>query len=837
MRNNRILKACFSIVLTLICIIGIARPVFAGNNKEKLTVGVPVDRCPIFYLDSNTGEIVGIGVDLMRAVAKEAGYDARFVVIKEATLKEALDNYEYDVLMPFGSAITSAEGKASIVSDNLLQTPFTLVTMNNHEVPPINELKVGMLSSLGGAADTVRQMYPGIEISFYGSMAECVQALMRGKVDALLHNSYVWSYVLQKPTYSKLIVQPSSMFSMDFRIGAVDTEKKEAVIEKLNEGIRKVPDTRRQAIILDYTNRKLYRKDFFDYIYEYGLILAVFVAILLFKIRENYELKKAQKVAEDASNAKSLFLANMSHEIRTPINTIMGMGEMISRESRDSRVQQYAYSINRSANSLLCLIDDILDFARMEAGKLKLRNDPYHLSSLITDVNVMIKDRAENKNLEYNVNVNQDIPDELVGDETRLKQVIINLLTNAVKYTATGSVDFTIDYEKIDEENIDLKITVKDTGIGMKKSDLDRLFNAFERLDQEKNKTIEGAGLGMSIVKQILDAMGSTLDVQSVYDVGSVFSFSVRQKVSRWEKIADFNETAKTVVARKSRYRSSFIAPEAKILIVDDTDINLKVVTGLLEPTRMKIDTASSGKQALKLLEKKKYDILMIDYRMPEMDGLELLKHIKKDLDSINYYSVCIVLTANAIEGAREMFIKAGFDEYLEKPINGRQLEDMLLRFLPKDLVLDVSHPKATEAKNNNNENKQEEQQEEKSSLTIASDELVKLQEEGLLNVEDGIGYSGAEELYLETLEIFRDSVEEKADEIEELCLSENIEDYTIKIHALKCTARIIGARGLFDKAKLLEDAGKRQDFDFIRNNNDDMLELYRKYKDALDKI
>ncbi|SFB68060.1 EAL domain-containing protein [Ruminococcus albus] len=266
--------------------------VCADGNIRKITVGVPADRCPIFYCDKETGEVVGIGVDLMRIASEEAGFDASFKVIGESTLKEALDNDEYDVLLPFGSPISSASGSSTVVSDNLFQTPFTLVTVNNRKPPQLNELKVGMLSSLSGGADTVSQLYPGIEIKFFETMDESVKALRRKEVDALLHNSYVWSYVLQKPSYSDLTVQPSNMFSMDFRAGTKDTPEGRKLIAQLDKGISALPDTQRQAVILDYTGRRLYQYDVYDYLYEYGvvillffLLIASFVTIVILKAR------------------------------------------------------------------------------------------------------------------------------------------------------------------------------------------------------------------------------------------------------------------------------------------------------------------------------------------------------------------------------------------------------------------------------------------------------------------------------------------------------------------------------------------------------------------------
>lgn len=296
MREKRIMKNLLAFLLCVIFVLSLtAMPTLAAseeNDSASLTVGVPVDRCPIFYLDTDSGEIAGIGIDLMKAAAEEAGYTVTFIAVEEETLKEALDNAEYDLLMPFGSAIGSVTGKQSIVSENLIQTPFTLVTEGNQNLPEMNALRVGMLRSLGGGAETVQELYPGIEITPFETMAASVKALRAGEVDALLHNSYVWSYVLQKPAYSDLTVQPSAMFSMDFRAGTLNTPKGHEIIERLNEGITKLSDTRRQAIILDYTTRRLYQYDFSDYLHQYGLVallgillVAALIVIVVMKFR------------------------------------------------------------------------------------------------------------------------------------------------------------------------------------------------------------------------------------------------------------------------------------------------------------------------------------------------------------------------------------------------------------------------------------------------------------------------------------------------------------------------------------------------------------------------
>ena len=313
-----ILKKRNKALITLLCMITMllfaAWPVSATSD-EVMVVGVPADRCPIFYIDTNTDSITGIGVDLMRAAAEEAGYTAEFRVIEEETLKDALDNDEYDIIMPFGSAVESTSGKSTIVSDNLLQTPFTFVTEGEHELPPLNDMHVGMLSSLAAGAETVHQLYPDIDITLYETMDESVKALRRGEVDALLHNSYVWSYILQKPAYNDLVVQPSTMFTMDFRAGTPDTPEGQAVIERLNGGIEKISDTQRQAIILDHTSRRLYKYDFSDYLYQYWLVfllvILLFAAIIVIAIQRIHTVRKEQEEKLRYDNLTGL--PNMSY--------------------------------------------------------------------------------------------------------------------------------------------------------------------------------------------------------------------------------------------------------------------------------------------------------------------------------------------------------------------------------------------------------------------------------------------------------------------------------------------------------------------------------------------
>ena len=340
-------RTIYIFILVMFCVISMTPTVWAAEAKsgQILTVGVPTDRCPVFYRDMETGEITGIGADLLGAAARNAGYEAEFIQIKEDTLKKALDNEEYDLVMPFGSAIASESGAASVVSENLIQTPFTLVTEGKRRLPMLNDLKVGMLKSLSGGAETVQQLFPGMEIILYQDMAQCVRALHEGEVDALLHNSYVWSYVLQKPSYSRLTVQPSAMFSMDFRAGTLDTPKGREIIERINGGIAELKDTQIQAIVLDHTSRRLYKYDFYDYLYEYGLVLGLAVLLvvsllIIFVMKQNaIHLEQEEKMRH-----------MIDHDALTGIWSLNGFRKRVEELLHLHPDKQYFISYNNIRN-------------------------------------------------------------------------------------------------------------------------------------------------------------------------------------------------------------------------------------------------------------------------------------------------------------------------------------------------------------------------------------------------------------------------------------------------------------------------------------------------------
>ena len=559
-----------------------------------------------------------------------------------------------------------------------------------------------------------------------------------------------------------------------------------------------------------------------DYIYLVMLvgfcILILFIFLFgryLFKSYEGKILAREKVLADSANQAKSDFLSNMSHEIRTPINAIMGMDEMILRDSKDNVILEYANNIQNAAKNLLGIVNDILDFSKIEAGKMEIIPVEYSLSSLLNDLLHMIEKRADDKGLEFIVLADKNLPSELFGDEIRIKQIITNILTNAVKYTEKGSVTLQVTFKKKSNEIILLHISVTDTGIGIKEEDMEKLFSAFERIEEKRNRTIEGTGLGMNITQKLLTMMKSTLKVQSVYGKGSTFSAEIEQKVLSWEPLGDFEESYKKTLSQRKEYHEKFIAPDAKILVVDDTPMNLTVVKGLLRQTKVQIETAESGAECLNLVEKNHYDIIFLDHRMPNMDGVETLAEMKEMPTNKNVETPVISLTANAISGAREQYIAAGFQDYLTKPIDSAKLEQMMIKYLPPEKVK-ISTGETSEVEE---------------EIKIPA-EFQNLQG---IDAAAGIKNCGSDEDYKNALKVFANSISTGAEEIEKFFDNQDWKNYTTKVHALKSTSRIIGAAELSELAKNLEDAGNAGNISEIKNSTPKLLELYRNFDTVLE--
>ena len=413
------------------------------------------------------------------------------------------------------------------------------------------------------------------------------------------------------------------------------------------------------------------------------------------KLRKlNEELEEANARLESASAAKSNFLANMSHEIRTPINAVLGMDEMIIRECKDDQILEYANDIDSAGHQLLSLVNDILDFSKIESGKMELHPVEYELFSIMNDCYNMIFMRAKRKELAFVIENNPETPAFLYGDEVRIRQIIMNLLTNAVKYTKDGKVTLYIGHEEIDSENIRLVISVKDTGIGISEENQKHLFDSFTRVDEKRNRNIEGTGLGLSITKKFTDMMGGTIEVESILYEGSTFTVKIPQKIADRNTIGSFaerfehrSEKNPDKDKKESEKKSMFTAPTARILVVDDVKMNLNVVRLLLKNTQIQVDLAASGEECLKYTLVKSYDLILMDHMMPIMDGIEALHKVREQEAGLNRETPVVALTANALVGAQEMYLDEGFVAYISKPVKSADLEECLEKLLPEDKI------------------------------------------------------------------------------------------------------------------------------------------------------
>ena len=594
-------------------------------------------------------------------------------------------------------------------------------------------------------------------------------------------------------------------------------------------------------VVIAIGNRELYAEVWQQLVVNILICVIIFILIALFyylgyrneqsysrqmealKMEEQqqaYEtqvFKLAKEAADQANKAKSDFLAEMSHEIRTPINAVLGMNEMIMREIREAMdgateerkafesISLYAANIDSAGNSLLAIIKDILDFSKIEAGKLEIAEGEYKLSSLLNNVSNMIAFKASSKELAFRVDVDPNLPDGLYGDEVRVRQVITNLLSNAVKYTDSGSISLSMrEGDDIGEGRVNLVISVQDTGIGIRPEDMDRLFDKFERMDLERNSTIEGTGLGLAITQRLLNMMGGAIEVKSVYGEGSTFTATIPQGVVSRDPVGNFRERFERSIRENRARPESFHAPEARILIVDDTRMNLAVVTGLLKKTEIVTDTADSGAKAILMAQSVRYDLILMDQRMPEMDGTETMGRIREDV--LNRETPVICLTADAVSGAREKYLAAGFTDYLTKPIDGGSLEEMLMRYLPPEKVVRVRPDKAFETQDSAFE-----------ALRTAG-----------IRPEAGLrSCQGDADFYRSVLMEYEREAGDKAQKLREARAARDWQNYGILVHGLKSSSRTIGALDLSRVAERMEAAADRGCASVIDQEHENMLLQY----------
>ena len=538
------------------------------------------------------------------------------------------------------------------------------------------------------------------------------------------------------------------------------------------------------------------------------MTITIIVLIMQGNMRSFYH--EAKNEAVRANEAKSHFLSNMSHEIRTPINAILGMNEMILRECTDRQLLSYAANIQSAGKTLLFLINDILDMSKIESGKMEIVKVEYAPESLIMDLWNVIFLRAQEKGLSIHFLLDETLPKTLYGDDVRIKQIVTNLLTNAVKYTPHGGIEMNMAYERQSEDELVLIISVKDTGIGIRQEDMGKLFESFQRLDEEKNRNIEGTGLGMNITMSLLKLMDGEMKVTSEYGKGSTFSVTIPQKIICGEPIGDFETIKERREQNLSGKSQTFEAPEASVLVVDDNSMNLTVFKSLLKRTRMRITTADSGRRCLDLVKKEQYHIIFMDHMMPEMDGIETLHEIRKLSDFPNKDTPIIVLTANALSGAKEGYLKEGFADFLTKPIDGDLLELTVRKYLPQVLIREVKT----------------DEQGRKSG--IANTDYESYLQYGI-SIESGLLLAkNDKEMYLELLKMFlRDC--SKQDEMRRFIDEQNLKDYAIWVHGLKGNARTLGADRLADMAFEHEKQSKAGNMEYAAGHWEELLSVWNK--------
>ncbi len=607
---------------------------------------------------------------------------------------------------------------------------------------------------------------------------------------------------------------------------------------------------------------------FYNTVYTVGTSLSVALVFLLimaaFKtIQDLLQSERDKQHAVLANEAKAKFLANMSHEIRTPINTVIGMNEMIIRENDNPAIAEYASYIESSSKMLLGLINDILDFSKIESGQYELIEGSYHLDQLLLDELNLLEARAHKKCLDIVLNADPRIPCDLWGDELRIKQIITNILTNAVKYTEKGSITIDASFTWIDNDTISLSIAIKDTGAGIKKENLDKLFESFTRIEEKKNRNIEGTGLGLNIAKMLVTLMNGQIDVESTYGEGSTFTVTIPQKVLSYEKIGDLKkksvllqnsvQTSKDTSDNKptsgstsdtptksSASVAAFTAPDAHILVVDDNEMNLAVIKGLLKRNLVQLDTALSGRRALELARETQYDIILMDHMMPELDGIETLELLRADETSLSKDSPVIALTANAIAGSHDMYIGYGFNDYISKPVDANHLEQTLMYYIVSTKKNITDKAKTTD----NTETTTVAEATESNIITDSNETqggITTMNNERPTNIIDkavGLGYCGdSDELYDIIIATYYEQGLSYVNQVKEFYEAKDWHNYRIVVHALKSSSKNIGAMNFSEESLKQEMAAKEENEAFITQTFDEYYDNFLSLMDTVKNI
>lgn len=581
------------------------------------------------------------------------------------------------------------------------------------------------------------------------------------------------------------------------------------------------------------TNRK---QDYVDILHSLillalciGMIINFQKTIYLKRLDEisakNQELDLAKMKADEANHAKTDFLAKMSHEIRTPINAVLGFNEVILRECRVKEVKENSLYIKSAANTLLSIINEILDSSKIESGEMEIVDVEYDMNGLLNDLYNMTLVRAKKKNLQLYFQINENIPSEYIGDDVRIRQVLLNLLSNAVKYTEKGIIQLIVSGQTIGDVER-LSFSVKDTGIGIEKEELKYLFDQFRRTNLKNNRFKEGAGLGLNISDKLLKLMGSKLEVESTYGKGSTFFFFIDQKIANSKKLGDFKENLQLEV-EEHNYVESFRAPNARILVVDDNEMNLMVVKGLLKYNEIKVTTAKSGRECLELVHKEHFDLILLDHMMPEMDGLETLKHIKSTEHQCVKTPI-IMFTANAVTGAKEMYLREGADGFLTKPVLQEALDKILLKFLPEEMIVEQIDVKDSDYYSNNNA----------TTTNLISTDMKELPEiEGFFWEHARLLLSDTELLSNAVLEFYKRMdglIVELDNDVSFLSYEDARKLYCTNVHSLKSNAMMVGALTIAELSRLIERNVREEKLDLVNQLHPILIEELKALKERM---
>lgn len=556
-------------------------------------------------------------------------------------------------------------------------------------------------------------------------------------------------------------------------------------------------------------------------IYCFGMITLLFLVTGVNSYKAKMEEKNEE--AQNALEAKANFLANMSHEIRTPMNAISGMAQLLSEREFSKEENEYVATIQRSAESLLSIINEILDFSKIDSGKMEIIEEEYDFNSLVHDVLSIIEFRMKDKSVRLKVDVDPKIPRTLIGDDLRIRQVMINLLNNAVNFTHRGSITLHMHWVKNDEESGVLEVAVEDTGIGISEENMTKLFRAFGQIDTRKNRNVEGTGLGLAISRSLLNLMGGDIWVKSKEKEGSTFSFRLPQKVKD-PRPSNYETNHELIQEMNETFKISFRAPSAKVMIVDDNRVNLMVASELMKRFGFEATLVDSGSEAVNRIEENlvAYDVIFMDHMMPFMDGVEATQKIRAIGTEYSRELPIVALTANAIKGVEKQFKAAGMNDYLSKPIHMKQLSEILQKWIPIDKQIRILEGK--EISPNPKEAK-------KQSILHVSQGIPKKEIIEFLqgiNVEDGLrNCGGSQNVYVRILQTFASS--NLLSGLEEYFEKEDIQNYMVLSHSIKGACRNIGANDVADMAFELEKAGKRQDMPYIWDNHREFADAYGK--------